>query len=324
MSSTEDQHTTVWLAGLPMAGTRPLTDGERAVLKRMARRCLWTFILALFLSPTLFLGILIGSAVFHIESLADSPAFSSILLLTFCSPAVAVLVARDASRKRKGIRGDLKDGTVWVFERPAEQGISKFARIEILPVSEVLWTLDGVPTTKWKRAVPGEASATPEYAATAAEWVAPAIPEDDRSPHFNDRELASAELVELRRHIRRIRWGSVPWAFGLDAWLLLAWWSADFSATPRHPVKPEPVAYFACLLALLWTLLAIAQWRHAARLARDAAIGRAVIVRVPVTVGDTTTLSDVMEYLPVSRVDWSIAGKPARWRLTPAERRKRK
>jgi hypothetical protein len=298
--------TTTWCEGLPRTAIRPLADDERIAIRRLAARALWQFALGLAIVPAMILALMASISIAGpLSKLTGITGF-----LTALSPVAAILIARDAWRRRAALLTDLRSGEIWVFERLDGQPGAPFGRLDTLPASQIAWLVDGHRPRKWTPAETTDVANTPEYASTAAEWVEPSDPADASSPRFNHREMAPAERDEIQRHVRRLRWSSTPVVVLMNVYAALRLAGAFFTHT-----LPAPwfVVWFAGTALVDVNLYR--RCKIAARMTSDLNAGRIVIARVPVKDGQPGELSDPVEILPRSRTVWTQSGRPAGWRV---------
>src|SRR5207245_1246055 len=193
---------------------------------------------------------------------------------------------------------------------------------EVLPRSGLLWQANGARPRPWIRVMEPEAvevAATPSFAALAAEWAEPVVRHGRtlEALRVGQRELSADELRELKQHVRREVRSILVWAVPLNVWFgtALALWlpTGDF------PRGFEGVWFLLLGLGTVGNdLFLIPRIRGLRRSARDARIGRVVIVRQPVFDDDEPeeepAPSATIELLPVSEDVWTIDGQPAWWR----------
>lgn len=305
--NTRQTHT--WCAGLPRTEIRPFTADEPAAVRRLAGKAVWQLVLGAALTPAMVLA-LVGAIA--LEG-ATSRLTALTGILTALSPAAALVIMRDAWRRRDGLLKDLKTGEIWIFARPEGQTGGPFRRLEILPASQATWLVDGERPRKWTAAETSEVANTPEYAATAAQWVEPADPGDEASPRFNHREMSGAEREEISRHLHRLRWSSVPVAALMTLYAALRIIGAAVTQTVPAPTF---LIWLMATVFVDWNLYK--RWLVGSRLTRDLGAGRIVIARMPMKDEGQGELSAPVEVLPQSRLVWTDSGQPAAWRVAHA------
>lgn len=300
------RQTTTWCAGLPRSGVRPFTEDERAAIRALSARLLWQVALGILLTPLMVVALL---AAISLQGSASRLAGIT-GLLTALSPAAATVIVRDAWRRRAALKTDLDRSEMWILIRPEDQPPGPFHSMEMLPASQTAWLVDGQRPKKWLPAETSEVANTPEYAATAAEWVEPSNPSDEASPRFNHREISAAERDEIERHLHRLRWSSAPVAILVTLW-------AAFRLTLAVLYQTVPSPFFLIWLAgtSMVDLNLYKRWRLAGRLTLDLRAGRIVIARRPVNEEGQEGLSAPIEVLPQSRLVWTQSGQPAAWRV---------
>jgi hypothetical protein len=219
------------------------------------------------------------------------------LVIMFGGGAMLFLRWRDRPRDLVTLglaRVDVQRGLVLVFEAPpAEQAAPGPRRIEVLPLSTLLHTVDGVPTARFQ-CVP-----------VASVGVAA-----DSDSEASERPLSAAErqeLLDARPRLRRTSLGRT---------LVATWAVAAF----LHYAAEIISAQFDLRLAILGWLIALARGAFLAvrevrwhrRLAADLAAGSVTRHRPPAA---GPGLPRVIEFLPRSEAPWTIDGAPAPWRL---------
>lgn len=322
MNPTGNQNTGTWLRGLPFAGDRPMTDDERATVERMMRRSRRNVLLYILLTPaSIALFVLVLSYIS-----AESPLLYAIGVAIVSSPAVSILGIRDELKRSRGLRRDLRLGTISVFvsafeaddfyevlndDGTYEAVTPQEQRIEILPGSERLWSVNQVRHAKWQVEHRTAVAATPEYAASAADWVTPVDPGNPDAPHLNYRDMSAAEKAEVARHIRRLRRRTVPVTLGVNVWLSMG----VFAAIYEHRLPRIFTFYLLAIGVLVSDFLTINDWLLALRLRRDLRNRRIVIARMPLGPSGTAGLSEAVEILPSSRMNWTARGQAAAWRI---------
>jgi hypothetical protein len=320
--------TTSWSAGLRLSGRRELSSEERREVERLAgefRRRAFRLLLP---GPLLFL-----TCVLLFGLLPDLELRWT--LLVFCAVGLPLLAglplglaARTWFRAARALLEDARTGFTDQFagnarELPGRNGtLDRLVReglqvgagepqsFEVLPRSGVVWQVNGSRPGRPIIAARAEVADLPPYAAIAAEWTEPAGA-GPGSIHLGNRELSPPERDEVERHRRRLAFRAVPAGVALTGWFLTA------LVTNSWPDAVDTAALLALMvLANLYTARCL---RLGLRLARDAAIGRAVIVRSPLPPPATgegpSGLAAPQEFLPGSGLLWSNAGIPAAWRL---------
>jgi hypothetical protein len=191
---------------------------------------------------------------------------------------------------------DVHRGEVLVFESAEPAGEESWEeaffhkRIEILPLSRVVYRLDGA------------ISPTMEIAPVVSTAAPPADP-DGGAPV---RELSASEREELARAQPRLRWRSTSEVLQLT-WLLALILRAITNVLRGH-LDPRlgSVGWMLTLAGAAYLTLSRVRWHR--RLAADVRAGR--VERRPVPGSAAAS-----EVLPASGQQWSTDGFPAPWRI---------
>ncbi len=337
--------TTEWCAGIPLVERRPLEEEERQALRLEARSLLRRGLAALLAFPAAVLLLtLLLVALDSASSLIRASVFSAALLTLFCFPVLA-LVARDSFRRGRGLNRDLREGCVKRFEGPprmdeTDETLSTLRkarvapalddplwRLEVLPGSGRVWSVQGERPARWITARWTEVAGTPTFAAMAAEWLEPVAKDGDTTLLGGRRDLTQAEREEVRRHARRLWVRPLPYVVGLTVWL-----SLPVAVILRDGRLHSGHDWFSfCLLGAitLWTDVRFARAAWIARgLGADARDGWTIILRrqdpAPSEVAEAVGLQEiaaaiaarpeVVEALPHSRWIWTEDNRPAAWR----------
>ena len=326
--------TNLWSAGLPLRGSRPLSDEERADLEARRSRFQRQGLAALLGVPCAFL------LFFLLAPLTPHPSAAALalplILLTVATPLLA-LTARDCLLLARDLRRDLADGRADRFEGPIgatavdgtlrrlvragllEKGGSDPQWFEVLPASGLVWHANGGRPRQWIRAAYAETANLPTYAGIAAEWVESVDNTREDAFHVGRRDLSEAETAELRRHQRRIVTRPVALGLLLNAALAATLW-ALYAGMVR---EPHHLFLFAVLFAatLQVSVSMVKCIVLGVKLARDLRVRIAVIVRTPSLLPQPDGSSALLapdEFLGCSGVLWTRSGRPAPWRLLPA------
>jgi hypothetical protein len=302
-----------WYAGVPLQGTRKLLPEERYELQVQQGRFRFKGCVALLLAPALLAIALAVPLLMDLSFLSDSFVPPLMLALMFMSTWL-LLVGRENVRYGRWLKADLRAGYLKQFGSPdAEQP----TLLEVLPVSNRLWRMNGDILPTWANAPPVWVADVPEMAHVAAEWVLPVEGAPVDEPHTNWRTLSSAEKQELTRHARRLALRLLPASLFFTAWfgILVG------VALHEHGVPPSSLQAIVLLmitLAINWGLI-----RHvlqSKRVVRDRDVGQIVVLRwlrqeENQAADSPPSLSPPMEVLPHSRLIWTENGRAAHWRL---------
>lgn len=328
---SERSDSTPYCAGLPLASERPLSEPETAELNRLLTRSRRRTILCLSALP-------IGwAAVTAAVSLAPSFTYSNVvipvaIIAMIAATPILLLLARDGFRLAGAARRGLTAGRVQrfsgvlnlatLFDSTAMALLSRRLLrddpdgeqdVEVLVGANAVWTANGERPRRWLFAQIASVTKSPEFAATAAEWMEPMTDPDGTTTWWNRRSLSGAEQGELAAHMARARRAVVVYVL-INAYFLVQ--------AVLHAGRKE--------WALLAVYVAVCFWfgqrlrgmtSNLLRLRRDAALGAVAIVRTedneptgedPAETGPL--LSAPTEFLPFSRLIWSHGGEAAPWR----------
>lgn len=320
-----------WCLGWKLESTRPLLPTEVGDLQLENNRLLrkqWGLGCGcplVFFAP-LFLFVATQNVMKQNAQAAEWAAGALVLLLL--PSAWMLLKANDSRERLRGRHGDLKNGIVkrfsglaTDFERPdillnrsnaATETPSCW--IEVLPVSQQLFSINGVRTKKEVVAPIAFLAATPQSASSAAYWHQAGGGHD-----VTLRPLSADEKAELQRHsrliVRRPFWGAVF----LNCWVglpIFVHW------TMNEPLKIEPMGYFLIAMAMLANFSLWRTYNVARHLKQDAEAGEVALLRPPLKIdssppesGDASELRAALwEILPFSGLIWTADGKPSSWR----------
>jgi hypothetical protein len=320
--------TTLYCAGLPFAGERPLTEDEVAMLRREGRRLRRRGWVIAFL---LVMGLLPAIGVF--TELLDTPwhdvaAVIGWVLLLAGLPLM-ILRARDAFRLARAMRVGSRLGRALCFAAPERRGSqwpeAEAARpptamggkdealwsLEILSGSGLLWRMNERPSSHSTLVTPTEVTNAPDFASTAAQWVRPWTEPDGETTWWNRRALSDAEHGELRKHVRRaIR----PYFYLplLTAYVSIGFFTGDWRESPWTSIPMWAVIAWAdgCAIRVFPRVL---------RIRRDARSAMVIIFRpedaaAAAAAPGSPALGPATEVLPFSRLPWTHDGQPAAWR----------
>ncbi|HKO57320.1 MAG TPA: hypothetical protein VJ276_15705 [Thermoanaerobaculia bacterium] len=288
-----------WYAGLPVVGSRELTADERAEVARIFRRLLG--------NVALNAVVLIGAAALALFAINVSK------ITDWMGPIIlglSLAAIRNLSRMRwysiisvMRIRRDLRGGLV---DRCEGGGL----RIEVLPRSAMIWRLNDRAPDFPRFAHAAATAPPPAHAALAAQFVKPAT--DDGRVLIHQRALTSDEVAELDALAPPTRLVNVA----LAAVAIVGTITTSVVALRGGLTSLFAPIAFAALA--FWSSRAVVRaWRGRQRIAPDLRAGYVVIVRMREESGE---LSEAEEYLPGSRMLWTVSGTPAPWRMTLGRR----
>jgi hypothetical protein len=276
-----------WYAGLPRTGVRAMTADELAHLVDLRvdarRELIWSYA---FIVGVLACGVVL--ALLQEARTVVVPLFWTAILM------LRSRRAQSFSRTHAFLRAsqrDLASGAVLVCG-DAE------VTIEVLPESELLWTVNGILKHERVFVARGTTALVPDHAVMAANFLKPV----NENVAAHQRRLSDDELGELLRHMP-----AVTFARALFAVLAIAAIAAGvFGAIEVHGGMIT-LAAIGGLVAWRTIPPVVQTFRARMRMRRDVAERYAVIVRA---VGAQTTI----EFLPHSRILWTEDAQPARWR----------
>lgn len=315
---------TAWCAGFSQSGRRELTPPEVAELTSLAVRLRGQAWVSALLGPGVFLLLLLAAGITALRG-----DFSSwmvvILLFSLLFAPLGFMLARDWFFRSRALHEDVAAGHVRQYlgavdpaSGPEETRDLLVRRrlltpdpritqgLELLPASNLVWTVNGRRTGGLITAKANVVAQVPEYAAMAAQWVEPAKQPGSEGVHINFRDLSAAERQELQRHWKKLLLRPLASALLLTIWAAFAlvmgtWKDSTFSLTM--------VGAFA-----VWSWVSVYRILNlAGKVRRDATAGRVVIVRRALAPGQE--LSPAEEYLPQSGIPWSAGARPAPWRM---------
>jgi hypothetical protein len=319
-------------AGFPRVEGRPLTDEERGVLTRalrQRRRRAWSWLVAMVVG---WAGVsaLVGLAP---KMPGSGTVFPMLIIAAILATPILIVLARDDFRLARAMRKGLTSGrvhrfagvlnpTVAVYDATATRLLAKKLlrldtdgeqSIEILADAGLVWRVNDVRTRRWLAATLSEVAPTPDFAATAAEWVQPFTSPEGETTWWNQRALTEEEHGELRKHIASIFRPAPIWVIFnvyIIAGLVAGAW------------RTEPFPFFIWLAFAVWMDFRVARTiPHVLVLRRDLRVSAVAIVRAEAK-GETgeergpgaAELTAATEFLPYSRLIWSHDGEPAAWR----------
>lgn len=129
------------------------------------------------------------------------------------------------------------------------------------------------------------------------------------------RKLSASELDELKQHIKQFRRPPVAMLVFL-AWSGLAIIAGFMNRNKFYAWLQEyKIGIFIVVISTIWQLYQFVNIYITSRaLEADHQVGWIIIMQ------GKEPLSESSEYLSISRVPWSVNGKPTEWRLKKASR----
>lgn len=324
MSPEPEQTETAWCAGFTLSGRRELVPAELTELSALAARLGRQARLTAALGPGIFLLLL---ALAGIYALTGKVPNWLVVLLALGLPfaPLGFFLARDAFLRARALREDVREGSVRQFTGTVDPAAGpdetrdRLVRrrlltpdprirqgLELLPHSQLIWTVNGRRTYGWIAARSNVVAQVPEYAAMAAQWVEPARHPGSEGMHINFRDLSAAERAELQRHWKKLLFRPLGSALLLTIWAATALSMGISQGSGFGTMMVGAIA--------VWSWLGVFRMlKIAGTVRRDAAAGRVVIVRRAQAPGQE--LSPAEEYLPQSGIPWSAGERPAPWRI---------
>lgn len=312
-----------WRAGLRVARSRSLTDTELRRLRRKRR-------LAAASGSAWLLGGPLGLALFAAGSAIlpeprDSLVTTAMAIVAFvglllCLP-ICIVVANDHFKRAGVLKRQCADPRVLVCEGAAAdlaiepKELRKLRRearadgdlvLEVLMQSSLVWTVNGSLHESWVTAPSGRTVGLPDQARLAAQYVRP-VETDHGTLRLHQRRLSDEECVELRGYRPRVKLQIV-----LVALLANALAAAHAVAYLRESAG-VPLTGVVLVTTALWCDAQFLRVVRARRKMRRDERERVVVIYQPDPAADATQAS-VIEFLPHSRLEWTISGHAAPWR----------
>jgi hypothetical protein len=321
----------VFCAGLPYVGNRRLEPDECLSL---ARRQRWLRLKGLFssaLSPICFISGLMFIVV-NLDSAPPTGGVSNSLvavgsLAVLAPTAIVYLIGREARSRAQGYRRARIFGYVRRFagtahmDDPTDRCLLALVRakliqpdsrehceLELLPLSNVVYSVNRVPIRKYVRLEVRTAAARPQDAvefAVPSEWLPGEVPFEPQRRRQSRQE--TAEILRYWRSIKRKVWLS-PLYFTLVCYCLYQ--------LVRVAYPTAPVLLSAAAISLAGFLL-FRNWQQARHVKADADLGWVMVVPPHTSTDKNGTDKEeerTLEVLPRSGAIWTIDGRPAGWR----------
>lgn len=301
MSDEQQQH---WFAGLPVTGSRTLSDEElreiNARLTRPAIRQKYLIPLIVVAAAILLLGVYGGY-------FRDFPRLINVAIVIALSVALREKVNSD-----QALRHDVDTGHVVICSGDSRQLVSAIGQqtgespvtIEVLPRSAILWTVDGRRVEKWRRVHRSTTMAIPQHARMAANFVRPIDGVEDVLAH--ERMLSDAEVDEIIAikppfPLKRIAGAAV---------LLTAVIFFVVVGTREQLLGMKVMAVIVAAIDAYVIVRIVRFVRFRRTLQRDIDHRRVLIIRRR----EEGDLGPANEYLPHTNIPWTEDGEPVAWR----------
>lgn len=326
-----------WCAGLPLVGTRPLTEKEIQSLRRQAQQyglLGWGLGLAF---PLLYFA----TFLWQMEVLPVVMQGGEVLVIIPLLLAAIFCAIRGRSWRQRGsgLLADLRQGTALRFEgklvpNPYDHAqrilVSPFPKmparlsadperiqsLELLPHSQRLFYVNGTFVMDWLAITWQEPAQTPEIAHIKAQWLTP-IPNaaQGQPTAAGHRELTPQETQEIGKRWRRIL---RPHVFQCPILMLLF---SGFVAVSLDSGEGSGLIITAAF-AIYYSRYLWRRVRIVPKLRRDEKQAQVLIFQVPAEIvsdtEETQRVELILEYLPFSRLLWTQEGKPSAWRTATA------
>jgi hypothetical protein len=336
----EEQHIQRWFLGMEQRAKRQISTEEAGALqKRISRlkvRPLWILAIAVFSIPLfiLFINSLnlqpgIPDAVFSILGLS----------LMFIVLPVFILFTRDSLREAKALKCDLETGNIYVFEGLITRPLRRVKtirllirerlihgednilhRFEVLPNSEAVIRVNGVISERWQKDRIVQATAPPEQHYDALVKQGLSKDANGESVDLFQRHMSQAEIAELKNHIARLK-KPTAWLIGMTVWMLtlitMVTISTSDGSLGQWLSKYQFQAGTVCVLFAITARRHIQALKTARLMNQDADMRILRIIKSSDECASKTnnSLSQGLEFLPVSLLGWNADGKPYLWRL---------
>lgn len=326
----------LWCLGLPLVGTAPLEVHERDAIRRRTQ--------ILVVRMLGYLAYAVGLPLVAYALFAALPAtwqvLQAICVITgffgaVIGAAAVVLSTLEGANEWRRLRRDRSDGEVLLFR--GELPVSAEVREELFggmprPGADEIrvlrhaqaWIRPGRGSAHLQAVRIQHAAPPPSYAWRVAlheDLVPRGAPPNLR---FEQRRLTPAEVREIVAYAQRLLvpgFGTIAYAFFLA--LIFAVRIAEIANDPGRLRgwgaigELGPIALFGVVVFFY-----VRRVRLARRLRVDLRAGRAVTAVSTLPQAEETATEEVTrEFLPVSGMTWTVAGRPAGWRdISPGAR----
>jgi hypothetical protein len=324
--------TSRWLYGAKLSRTRRLSPEE---MHEIGRRLTKSHVRAagVMLGGPSIGAIIAALAIGAGEGWLPEPvivaiALTAAILGSAIGGPVGLLCVRDSWRLSRAVRRDLTAGEVEVYEfLPPEDACEAGAEApepvvaEIFPLADIVYRLDGKVQEHWPRAFAGAATSAP---ATRSE--SPVNPEFLRElppeARYRRRPLTADEVVELSGFRSKFflpsRTGRALFLFALLQFGFFIAALAREGSAVFSKFTLQSVMMISLLIAGLIGLIRVLRLRKL--IASDLEAGEVVVARLSAYDGPAEDKKDRgLEFLPHSRMIWSVEDQPAPWRVFPKD-----
>jgi hypothetical protein len=312
-----------WRAGLRVTRSRSLSTAELGVIAQRRRRMRATAVAWLLSGPVIMVLCAVGILV---APEPREPMLSAArvigFVVVFALPIPLCFATANDYFKRVGVlRRQSRDATVLVCEGPLADLVlrpgdrKKLSRhlkeesrvvLEVLSQSSLVWSINGRASETWIVAPRGHTVEPPDRARLAAQYVRPV--ETERGTfRLHQRRLSSDECAELRGYLPRLRSPRVIFALSLNVFA-----AAHVTEYVRNPTELPWSGIFVVTVVAWCDIQLVRLLRVWLRMSRDARDQSVVIYQSDP--GADASMETVMEFLPHSRMAWTIAGRAAPWR----------
>jgi hypothetical protein len=312
-----------WRAGLRVARSRLLTDTELHRLRHKRR-------IAAAKGSAWLLGVPLGLVIFSAAvAIAPDPHHSLVTTAMviavgvglFLGLPICIVVANDHFKRAGVLKRQCADRAVLICEGAVadlvierkdleklrrQAGADRDLVLEVLMRSNLVWTVNGVLAESWVTVPRGRTVGPPDQARLAAQYVRP-VETEQGTFRLHQRRLSEEECVELRGYLPRIKLRIV-----LVAMLANAVAAAHAVAYLRQPVG-VPLLGVVLVTMGVWCDAQFVRLFWARRTMRRDLREGVVVIYQPDPDADATQAS-VIEFLPHSRIEWTISGGAAPWR----------
>ena len=307
MSEPEENSIEVeqWCVGYRYVDTRPLSDSELEVIRATAVRSAWT--LAWQAPAPLVVGF---PLVLAMPWLPLAVWFSALMFALLCGLSVWILLVRDSWRRCVTLNRDARGGEAWTFESPRgmDAAGSTPPPLTVLPISLYAFEPGTFTLSEWPMSI-NEVAKGPSYAMRVPVEATTDAENAQAVADFSRRTLNHSEQGEIEIAIRRLRWPGF--------WLLISpLWFAFVIFTVRAgrwDFSSDSVS--SAVLTVLCVMGLARYFRGFAltiKMRRDLRTGWAITAPPKDSQAQDGPL--IEEFLPHSRLSWTVNGSPAFWR----------
>lgn len=318
-----------WIEGLQFKEKRQLSPEENNELRlyiNKLRKVTWAWILG-YPIGFMFLGVVANSKLMQ-TNFFENIFMILVLFYTFLGLAILIQRSKDNFKLIKHLKKDHKNGVIERFEViPASEelpkdnyvgGILVSNYIEVLAESKLVFRLDGQRPEKLILVNIAEVTSSADNSLKVP------LREDFYGPNPNElyeysqRHITDNEKEEIEKQIKEIRKIKAGnWLYyGFVTFLILC---AVF-AIIREGITALPKKYLPQLIAVsVMAFFVIREifykWRFSMWLKRNIEMGVMVIANKKISTNPASKpLNNIIEFLPIANIDWTIDGKPSKWR----------